>query len=194
MEAAELVRRARASSRRTHRALAVDAGVATSTITRVQGGYIDPTVGVLDRLLESCGYELRLVAVPRGSGASLWLGDLADAWVTDREGERELAWTRWRAWLDHAALHPTEVPEAIYVPPPPAGWPVADALLAAVAEKLADDGDLPRPSWTSGVPSLDQPFEPRARRRSPVPDQLAARGLLIGASSLFRAGAVDARA
>lgn len=168
--------------------------MAASTITRIQGGEIDPTVGTLDRLLDSCGYELRLVTVPRGAGASFWIGDLADAWGVDGEGGRELEWTRWRAWLDHAARRPGEAPEAIYVPPPPAGWPVADALLAAVAEKLADDGGLPRPSWTSGVPSLDQPFEPPARRRSPVPDQLAARGLLIGASSLFRASGADAPA
>jgi hypothetical protein len=99
-----------------------------------------------------------------------------------------LEWTRWRALLDHLALHPDLTPEAIYIPPPPAGNRVVDALLAAVAEKLADDAHLRRPSWTTTAPALDQPFQPPVRGtvQIDVPSQLAARGLMIDTGSLWR--------
>jgi hypothetical protein len=85
-------------------------------------------------------------------------------------------------------MHPEQVPEAIYVPPLPSGSPVVDALLAGVAEKLADDADLPRPSWTQSAPALDEPYQPPVRSgvQLEVPPQLADRGLMIDAESLWR--------
>jgi hypothetical protein len=86
-------------------------------------------------------------------------------------------------------LHPELVPEAIYPPPPPTGHRVVDALIAAVAEKLADDHRWPRPSWTMSVPAVDQPYRPptvRTVEGRVVPSQLAARGLLIDTESLWR--------
>lgn len=82
---------------------------------------------------------------------------------------------------------PAWLPEAIYLPPAPSGHVVVDALMAAIAEKLADDSGLPRPSWTAAVPPLDDPYEPPARRRGVVPEQFERRGLLIDGESLFRA-------
>ena len=91
--------------------------------------------------------------------------------------------------LDSLALHPELVPEAIYPGPPPAGDRVVDKLLAAVAEKLADDASLPRPRWTRAVPPLDAPYRPAvvrpdgpARSR----DNSGRGGLLIDAGSLWR--------
>ena len=85
-------------------------------------------------------------------------------------------------------MHPERVAEAIYVPPLPSGSRIIDALLAGVADKLADDAGLARPSWTASVPSLDEPFEPpsRAGVRHEVPPQLAERGVMIDAESLWR--------
>lgn len=95
---------------------------------------------------------------------------------------------RWRGLLDELAREPAFVPEAIY-PPPPAGDAVVDALVAAIAEKLADDASLTRPSWTRSVPALEVPYRPPVVRtgapRSIAP-QLEARGLLIATASLWR--------
>jgi hypothetical protein len=85
------------------------------------------------------------------------------------------------------AIEPDRIPEAIYVPPPPTGHPVIDNLLAAVAEMLADDAGLRRPSWTAAIPPLARPWQPPSRiDRHEVPDQFAARGLIIDAASLWR--------
>ena len=167
MDAAALTYNAKRSSGRSYRALACDAGVAASTITRIEAHATDPTFSTMQRLLLA---ELATARSPAGSAT----------------GSPELHWTQWRTLLDRLALHPELVPEAIYVPPPPAGHHVIDTLLAGVAEKLADDAGLLRPSWTETVPELDVAFTPPTRRHRPVPPQLASRGVMIDTESLFR--------
>ena len=189
VDTAQLVANAKGSSGLAVRRLAADAGVAGSTVTRIQAGTVDPTVETLQRILDAAGFDLRVDAVRRGGSRRPQLGDLVDAW-TRRDGRPRLAWTRWRAWLDKLALHPELTPEAIYVAPGPAGDRIIDALLAAVAEKLADDAGLPRPSWTGHAPALDEPYSPPVVRSTGVrhvPAQLAARGLMIDEQSLWRA-------
>jgi transcriptional regulator with XRE-family HTH domain len=185
VDTGKLLLNARRSAGFSVRALAAGADVAGSTITRIQSGAMDPTVETLSRILAAAGYQVRIEAM-RGR-PRIGLGDVADAWTRDRGGLR-LDWTRWRAFLDRLALHPELVPEAIFVPPPPSGELVVDALLAAVAEKLADDARLPRPSWTEAGPVLEEPFHPPTARRilGDVPPQLAARGLMIDSASLWR--------
>lgn len=188
MHPGELVRSARKQSGLSVRALATRADVAGSTITRIQSGAIDPTVETLRRILTAAGFDLHLDAIERDAHRHPRLADLVDAWST-RGDELRLTWTRWRAVLDHLALHPEAIPEAIYVPPPASGSKPVDALLAAVAEKLADDAGLPRPLWAARVPTLDTPYRPRVARHGvdhPTPPQLAARGLMIDAESLWR--------
>lgn len=187
VDVAEVVARAKGSSEASVRALAASAGVAGSTITRVQSGAVDPTVQTLEQILEAAGFELGLSVVRRGGGRTPRLADLSDAWSI-RGGRTRPEWTRWRALLDHLALHPERVAEAIYVPPLPSGSRMVDALLAGVAEKLADDAGLAPPSWTAAVPAVDPPYRPpvRAGVDLDVPSQLAERGLLIDTESLWR--------
>lgn len=188
MDAASLVAGARGSAGVTVRELALRAGVAGSTITRIQAGVVDPTVHTLTRVLAAAGYELRLSAARADARRTPQLTDLVGAW-TRRAGEVRLDWPRWRGLLDSLVLQPELVPDAIYPSPPPAGDRVVDTLLAAVAEKLADDATLPRPSWTLAVPPLDVPYRPpvvRPNAQREVPAQLEARALLIDATSLWR--------
>lgn len=188
MYAGSLVGTARGSAGVTVRELAALAGVAGSTITRIQAGVVDPTVHTLARVLAAAGYELRLSAARSDARRVPQLTDLVGAW-TRRAGEVRLDWPRWRGLLDSLALHPELVPEAIYQSPPPAGDRVVDTLLAAIAEKLADDAALPRPSWTRTIPALDVPYRPpvvRADLQREIPAQLEARGLLIDTASLWR--------
>ncbi len=188
MEASRLVSSATRSSGLPIRELAAKAHVAGSTITRIQSGVVDPTVQTLERILDAAGFELRLGTERRGTPARPRLADLTGAW-THYRGRLRLDWTRWRALLDELALRPELTPEAIYVEPPPAGERIVDALLAGVAEKLADDAGLPRPLWAAQVPALEVPFRPPVARtiagRS-VPEQLSTRGLMIDTQSLWR--------
>lgn len=188
MEVGRLVTNAKDSSGLTVRRLAADADVAGSTITRIQSGVVDPSVQTVERILDAAGFELQIGVVRHGTPRRPHLGDLVNAWSHHRDRVR-LDWTRWRTFLDELALHPDWIPEAIYVFPPPAGDRVIDALVAAVAEKLADDAGLPRPTWTERVPSLAEPYRPPVARTisdRTFPEQLAARGLMIDTESLWR--------
>jgi transcriptional regulator with XRE-family HTH domain len=184
----QLVANAKGSSGLPVRRLASDAHVAGSTITRIQAGVVDPSVDTLERILAAAGFDLEIIAVRSGTPRRPRLGELANAWSHHR-GRLRLDWARWRGVLDVLALHPEWIPDAIYLPPPPAGGRVIDALLAAIAEKLADDAHLPRPAWTEQAPSLDEPYQPPLARNVTgrvVPTQLAARGLMIDSTSLWR--------
>jgi len=188
MEASQLVSCAKRSSGFPVRGLAAAANVSGSTITRIQSGAVDPTVQTLGRILDAAGFELRLEAVRQGIPRRPRLADLAEAW-TDGGGRFRLDWSRWRALLDELALHPELTPEAIYMTPPPSGARIVDALLAAVAEKLADDAGFPRPAWTEQAPMLEEPYQPLVARRvgsQEVPEQLSARGLMVDTRSLWR--------
>lgn len=188
MEVGQLVTGAKGSAGLSVRRLAGKGHVASSTITRIQSGAVDPTVQMLERILNAAGFELQIGAVRSGTPRRARLADLTDAWSRRKDTVR-LEWPLWRAFLDDLALYPDRTPEAIYVAPPPAGEPIVDALLAAIAEKLADDAGLPRPEWTQGVPALDQAYRPpvaRAVAERRIPSQFAARGLMIDTMSFWR--------
>lgn len=184
-----LVRDARRASGLSIRALASRAGVAATTITRIEAGRIDPTVGTLRGILNAAGRELRLGAP---AAARLHLAEFTDAW-SRRSGDDHPDWTRLRAAIDHLALHPHETADAIEPSPAPSGSRIMDALLAGIADKLAEDHHLARPAWTFDAPALDNdtflmPTTPRQRRaiRDATPSQLAARRLFVDAETLWR--------
>ena len=187
-QAATMVRGARTSAGLTMRALAARADVATSTIARIESGKVDPTVGMLARLLSAAGRELEL-GTHRGSGPEI--ADLTDAWSRGPRGDRP-DWTRLRAFLDHLARHPEQQGPATLRRPAPSGSAVLDTLLAGVAEKICDDAGLPRPTWARAVPALPEPWAnpgtPAMREAvaAATPRALAKRGLSIDAASLWR--------
>jgi hypothetical protein len=94
-------------------------------------------------------------------------------YISERTGSRE----RWRF-----AITPRPHPRSRLM----------DALLAAIAEKLADDNGLPRPGWTRTAPKMRPewvaPGTPRmqAEYRRRAPRQLLERGLVIDGQSLWR--------
>ena len=188
MDIAQLVTNAKDSANIPIRKLAADARVAGSTITRIQAGTVDPSFETLTRILDAAGYGIEIVATRHGARKHPRLADLIDAW-SYRDHTVRLTWTRWRTFLDRLALHPENVPEAIYTSPPPSGNNVIDNLLAATAEKLADDANLPRPSWTNNVTKLLTTYRPATARNladTEIPGQFAARGLFIDSASLWR--------
>lgn len=191
MAAAELVKTSRSRAGLSGRALAARAGVAYSTVVRIESGQVDPTTGMLERLLAAADHRLVISAdevVPPE------LADLSSAWRAASDGEPRPDWTSLRAFIDTLALHPQWQARAIKRSPTAAGSDVMDNLLASIAEKIADDAGLSRPAWTLNVTPLREawftPGTPQMREsaRASAPPQFAARNIWVSAESLWRGG------
>ena len=185
-----LLREARTSVGLSARSLALRAGTSTTTVTRIERGAMDPTVGMLRRLLEAAGQAMSITT--RSTDRPLELADLTDAWTRGATGDRP-DWTRLRSLLDGLALHPSRAAKVIGGRPKPSGSKVLDALLAAIADKVADDAHLARPSWTAATsrridPAWETPGTPRMRETAlaHTPPQLLEHGIIASADSLWR--------
>ncbi len=189
--AAELVNKARTLAGLSTRALASRAGVPASTVSRIEASRVDPTIGMLRRLLDASGCDLRITSMSRRESTFPVLADMVSAWRTSSVGDRP-EWTKLRSFLDHLYLHPEQIAAAILRRPAPSGSPMLDALLAGIAEKLADDFGLLRPRWATRNPGLDAdwitPGTPQMHEaiRRNTPPQLSARRVFIDSGSLWR--------
>lgn len=189
--AATLVRQARHGSGLSRRALAARAGVPTSTVSRVEAGEIDPTVGMLGRIIDAAGS--RLVLNLEASDAEPTLATLATA-VGQVGARLKIDWTRLRGFADWAAEHPDRLTRALADPPARTGTPL-DAVLAAFAEELAAQHGLPRPRWTRAIGALEKewaaPGTPRMRAEAAAqtPDPFRRRNIVLARSALFRQAA-----
>jgi transcriptional regulator with XRE-family HTH domain len=56
-DTARTIARARTLSSLSQRQLALAAGVSSSTVSRLERGDLDPTVGVFEKLLGACGFR-----------------------------------------------------------------------------------------------------------------------------------------
>lgn len=119
------------------------------------------------------------------------LEGLTSAWDNSARGD-VVDWTRLRAFLDHLAAHPDQIPRAIEAPPAPSGSALLDNLLAGIAETLADEQGMATPAWTSQAPPLARPWitpgTPATQdfARCRTPRALAARGITLARGSLWR--------
>jgi transcriptional regulator with XRE-family HTH domain len=189
--AATLIKEARNRSGLSRRTLAARAGVPTSTVSRIEAGEIDPTVGMLLRIVEAAGS--RLVLDLQTADAEPTLAPLATA-VEEVAGRLKIDWTRLRGFADWAAQHPGRLGRALADPPARTGTPL-DAILAAFAEELAAEHGLPRPRWTRAVGPLQEewaaPGTPRMRAEAATttPEPFRRRNLVVARSALFRQAA-----
>lgn len=71
VDAALLVRSARERAHMSARDLAAASGVSASTVTRIERGEVNPTVVMLDRLLEASGNHLDMVVSPHSHRPTL---------------------------------------------------------------------------------------------------------------------------
>jgi transcriptional regulator with XRE-family HTH domain len=186
----ELLTRAREEAGLSRSALATRAGVPTSTVSRIESGSTDPTITMLTRLMAAAGRRLTITVDPAAPAREPSIDGLTDAYSSGTV--RKVNWTRLRGYLDQVRAHPELTADAIESPPRRTGDPAFDALLAGIAEKLADDAGIPRPRWTKSVPPAPTPWESpgtpaRVRRaRAQVPAQLAARNIWLAAHDLWR--------
>lgn len=191
MKSAAIVRDARTGAGLSRRALAAKAGVPTSTVSRIEEGLSDPTLGMLERLVNAAGAELEVEARPREDRLSL--AELATAW-SDQTGRVKIDWTRLRAFVDRIQQDPAALPDAIADPPAPT-YPLLNAILAAMAEQLADEYGIERPRWTRAFGPLDEPWAPPSTPRMRVsfeestPEAFRRRNIVLSRSALFRTAA-----
>ena len=188
--------RARTAAGLSVRALAAIAGISPTTVTRIEAGRVDPGWSTLQKVLAAAGEQAvlttRRLSPPAACPPSrITLAGLSDAWQRTTRGDTP-DWTRLRGALDVLAQHPELLPDALEQRPQPSGSLVLDALLAGIADKLADDAHLPRPAWTKQTPQLESewaaPGTPAmlAARRAATPAQLKERGFVLDEASLWR--------
>ncbi|MDN5727387.1 MAG: helix-turn-helix domain-containing protein [Propionibacteriales bacterium] len=183
MDTAEMVRQARTTNGLSKSALARASGVATSTISRIEDGTMDPTVHLFMRVMHASGQSVRVTMVARPH--------LAKVAGTAVHGD-ELDWTQLRALVDGLTADPLAVPAAIATAPTPTGNAGWDALFAGLAEKLAHDVSVPVPPWTVRVPGSPEPVvqhgTPRmiARARREAPPEWQRRNIWLSRRELWR--------
>jgi transcriptional regulator with XRE-family HTH domain len=185
---ATLLRGARTRAGLSRRTLAERAGVAITTVSRIEDGRTDPTIGMLARLIAAAGSRLEAAAVADASSVPT-IAELVTA-ITVVDDEDRVDWTRLRGFVDFVVQHPDHIHVALDAPPARTGT-VLDQILAGLAEQLADEHDTARPKWTRNVGAFSEGWAqlgtPRmvkaARRHTPEP--LARRNLVLARSALF---------
>jgi transcriptional regulator with XRE-family HTH domain len=143
----ELVRSMRTDAGLSLRALADAAGVATSTVHRIERGDLNPTVEVLQRLAEAAGSRLVVAAEPDSARSMVGLanairGDLAlgDHTMPVRRAA-ELA-ARFES-ADAQTRH-----RMVAADPPSTGDERWDAFVGALAEWLTVRHGMDAPEWS----------------------------------------------
>lgn len=187
INSATVLRDARVNAGLSRRALATKAGVPTSTVSRIEDRQSDPTLTMLGRLVEAAGNSLIVESRPRDD--RLTLAELATA--IDENAERlKIDWTRLRGFVDRVEQHPDELAKAIADPPVPT-VPVLNAILAALAEQLAEEHGIECPRWTRAYGALEEPWSPpstprmRAAFEESTPEAFRRRNLILSRSALF---------
>jgi transcriptional regulator with XRE-family HTH domain len=143
---AELVRAVRAETGLSVRTLAEAAGVAASTVHRIEQGELAPTVETLAHVVEAAGFSLRVDAHVDHSASIVGLARSIrpDNLVGDHIGPvRKAAELAARfAGADQKGQH-----RMITARPPETGDPRWDAFVAGLAEWLAVRAGVPAPAW-----------------------------------------------
>ena len=142
---AQLVGELRVSAGLSQRALASRAGCTRSTIVRIENGDMDPTVTMLARITSATGHRLNIRADQTLRKASL----AAIAQLVLGVDEPDIPFTRLRGLIDSLDANPNSAMDAIVDPPPRTGNEDLDNLLAAIANKIAEENLRTRPTWTS---------------------------------------------
>lgn len=165
------------------RDLAMLAGISYPTISRIENGHDDPRWETLTKIAAALGKTLAPAFENR---PILRLADIA---LDGNNGEPD--WTLLRSFADQITLHPEWTAVAIADDPSP-GSRFMSNLLAAIAEKLADDAKIQPPGWTKKIAPLETPWAaPATLRRQAMnaantPAQFAARRITLPERAIWR--------
>lgn len=146
MNAAEVVRRIRDESGLSLRVLAEAAGLAASTVHRIERGQLSPTTSTLDRIASAAGFRLRVEPSLDHAASIVGLArairnDIAagyETWPVRRSSELVRRFNRGDTDTRRRMLA---------AEPPGTGDPRWDAFVAALAEWLAVRSQVPAPAW-----------------------------------------------
>lgn len=192
--AGDLIRESRVSSGLSMRGLAARAGVAYTTVQRIEQGSMDPTVGMLSKLLRAMGRDLSFVDA---AAEFPTVAELVDV-LTQHDGGERIDWTQLRIFTDYLSWHPELIGPATDCAPQPSGSAFIDNLLAAITEKVCDEAGIPRPTWTKTVgglsPKSTAPGTPIMQDKSlkETPPQFLSRGLIVSRYDLWRKESLNA--
>jgi len=128
------------------RGLAEAAGVAASTVHRIEQGAMQPTVDTLARIAEAAGTRVHLEARPDYAASVVGLAHEIRR-ALESHDLRDVV--RMAAELSHRFLvadHDTRR-RVVTARPPSTGDPQWDAFLGALAEWLASKGGVPVTAW-----------------------------------------------
>lgn len=171
------------------RDLARLSGVSYPTISKIEMGHEQPRWSTVEKIFAVLGCSLTQISTKREQPR---LSDLTDAWTEDASHTHHPDWVRLRAFADELRLRPYLTAQAILPEPPKSRSPLIDTLLAAMAEKLADDANIARPRWTRHRPPLKQTWLMSTRpskiieAEATAPLQFRKRGLIIPESAIWR--------
>lgn len=147
MRSADLVADLRASSGLSVRALAEAAGVAASTVHRLERGEMQPTMETLERIASAAGCRLEVEAQLDSAASVVGLARSIQADLRNRDTDAPVRRAAELAHRFQAADRETQH-RMVTAPPPDIGDVRWDAFVAALAEWLAVRAGIPTPAWT----------------------------------------------
>jgi transcriptional regulator with XRE-family HTH domain len=146
MQTSELLREVREQAGLSVRSLAAAAGVSSSTVHRIEQGAMQPTVEMLQRLLESAGVRLHLEVEDDSRVAAIALARAVSADIDN--GDEGLVVRRASEFVARFRSVEDEVAKRMVVAEPrETGSSQWDAFLAALVEWLAVGRDIDVPAW-----------------------------------------------
>jgi transcriptional regulator with XRE-family HTH domain len=157
--AGELLREARVAAHLSQRALATIAGVPQSTVARIEGGHMQPSLPLLYRILEAAGAKARTVlepadevitpqAVPADPYRPMALIDLARHLAN--ADDDQLRWRLIAEFLEEHRHEPIDVRAALLrEEPSTTGDERWDVFLAALAEHLSGLDNRGTATWAA---------------------------------------------
>jgi transcriptional regulator with XRE-family HTH domain len=147
VETSELVKRVRRDAGLSVRALGKAAGIAASTVHRIEQGAIHPTVDVVERIAEAAGTRLVLEARPDYAASALGLARaIRDDLSRRDDGDIVRKAAELAQRFVHADVETRE--RMIAADPPSTGDPQWEAFVGALAEWLAASVGQRAPEWT----------------------------------------------
>lgn len=146
MKPPALVRRIRSEAKLSFRALAAAAGVATTTVHRIEQGEIDPRVGTLERIAQAAGTRLHIESEVDYAGSIVGLALSIRSAIAEGDKTRPVRMAAELVKRYGTGDAPTRS-RMISAEPPTTGDDQWDAFVAALAEWLAVQAGDPAPPW-----------------------------------------------
>ncbi len=195
MKTTQLIRDARHAGGLTQVALAKKAGTSQPTLAAYETGRAEPRLETLERLIKACGCEVLLTIRPKVRRGAVPIAEVADqVTVLLADDGQVSAWRRLLDFVDDFRGSPTAGKRWLLQDAPSScGDRRFDAAIAALAELLCSEAELPYPVWTDDPERFAEPwwfvsglrgFEAMALRDSPI--SFARHGVFVNEGAFTR--------